>query len=129
MNTIEDYTPSTSKYELYNHLSEQIVSGKIKTFSEIFTYASNVNFDKINDHNNILKGLFQLIRKINWGFFNNLDKETYPKLWDQFVIENPKYNFAGDLKLSLTIADIYIAMLDIHGYTKFCEENKNNLFR
>ena len=127
MNTIEEYTPTTSKYELYTHLSEQIVSGKIRTFSAIFTYASNVNFEKINDHNNILKGLFNLIRKINWGFFNNLDKEMYPKLWDQFVIENPKYSFAGDLKLSLTIADIYIAMLDIHGYTKFCEENKNNL--
>ena len=68
-----------------------------------------------------------LIRKINWGFFNNLDKELYPKLWTQFVTENQKYNFAGDLKLSLSIADIYIAMLDIHGYTKFCEENKNNL--
>ena len=68
MNTIEEYTPTTSKYELYTHLSEQIVSGKIRTFSEIFTYASNVNFEKINDHNNILKGLFNLIRKINWGF-------------------------------------------------------------
>lgn len=127
MNKIEEYTPTTSKYELYTHLSNKIVSGEIKTFSELFNYAQNVNFDKINDSKTILKGLFSLIRKINWGFFNNLDKESYPKLWEQFVIEHSKYNFAGDLKLSLSIADIYVAMLDIHGYTKFCEENKNNL--
>lgn len=129
MNKIEDYSQSTSKYELYTHLSDQIVAGNIKTFSEIFTYAKNVNFEKINDHKTILKSLFSLIRKINWGFFSNLDKELYPKLWEQFVIENHKYNFAGDLKLSLSIADIYIAMLDIHGYTNFCEENKNNLYK
>ena len=127
MNKIEEFNQSTSKYELYTHLSEKIVSGEIKTFSEIFTYAKNVNFEKVHDSKRILKGLFDLIRKINWGFFNNLDKELYPKLWSQFVTENQKYNFAGDLKLSLSIADIYIAMLDIHGYTKFCEENKNNL--
>ena len=127
MNKIEEFNQSTSKYELYTHLSEKIVSGEIKTFSEIFTYAKNVNFEKVHEHKKILKGLFDLIRKINWGFFNNLDKELYPKLWSQFVTENQKYNFAGDLKLSLSIADIYIAMLDIHGYTKFCEENKNNL--
>ena len=127
MNKIEEYNQSTSKYELYTHLTEKIVSGEIKAFSEIFTYAKNVNFEKVHDHKAILKGLFDLIRKINWGFFNNLDKESYPKLWSKFVIENQKYNFAGDLKLSLSIADVYIAMLDIHGYTKFCEENKNNL--
>ena len=111
MNKIEEFNQSTSKYELYTHLSEKIVSGEIKTFSEIFTYAKNVNFEKVHDHKKILKGLFDLIRKINWGFFNNLDKELYPKLWSQFVTENQKYNFAGDLKLSLSIADIYIAML------------------
>ena len=129
MNKIEDYNQSTSRYELYTHLIEQIAERNIKTFSELFTYAPNVNFEKIRDHENILKSLFSLIRKINWGFFSNLDKELYPKLWEQFVIENHKYNFAGDLKLSLSIADIYIAMLDIHGYTNFCEENKNNLYK
>ena len=103
MNKIEDYNQNISKYELYAHLSDQIVAGNIKTFSEIFTYAQNVNFEKIKDHENILKSLFSLIRKINWGFFNNLDKELYPKLWEQFVIENHKFNFAGDLKLSLSI--------------------------
>ncbi|WP_295156059.1 hypothetical protein [uncultured Brachyspira sp.] len=127
MNKIGEYNQSTSIYELYTHLSEKIVSGEIKTFSEIFSYAKNVNFEKLNDGKSILKGLFALIRKINWGFFNNLDKDAYPKLWSIFVTENTRYNFAGDLKLSLSIADIYIAMLDIHGYTKFCEENKNNL--
>ena len=68
MNKIEDYNQNISKYELYAHLSDQIVSGNIKTFSEIFTYAQNVNFEKIKDHENILKSLFSLIRKINWEF-------------------------------------------------------------
>ena len=127
MQKIEEYNQSTSKYELYAHLSNKIVSGKIRTFSEIFTYAKNINFEKVNDNKRLLKDLFELIRKIYWGFFSDLDNELYPKLWNLFVIEHNKYNFAGDLKLSLSIADMYIAMLDIHGYTKFCEENKNNL--
>ena len=50
MNKIEDYNQNISKYELYAHLSDQIVAGNIKTFSEIFTYAQNVNFEKIKDH-------------------------------------------------------------------------------
>ena len=111
MNKIEEYTQSTSKYELYAFLTEKIISGEIKNFSEIFTYAKNINFEKVHDHKTILRALFDIIRKINWGFFNNLDKESYPKLWSQFVIENPKYSFAGDLKLSLSIADVYIGSM------------------
>lgn len=127
VNKIEEYTQSTSRYELYTHLSDQIVNGRIKSFSHLFEYAKNVNFDKVVDAKNILKNLFILIRTINWGFFKNVTPDMYPKLWKELVIQHPKYTFAGNLKQTLSIADIYIAMLDIHGYTKFCEENKNNL--
>ncbi len=127
MQKIEEYTSSTSKYELYSHLIDKIVFGDIRTFSGILEYAKNINFDSISDGREILKKLFFLIRKTYWGFFNSLDKESYSKLWEMFVIEHPKYDFAGDLKLSLSIADMYIGMLDVHGYTKFCDENKNNL--
>lgn len=127
MNKIEEYTQNTSRYELYTHLSENIVNGRIRTFSQLFEYAKNINFDKVVDSKNILKNLFALIRTVNWGFFKKVTPDLYPKLWKELVLQHPKYPFAGDLKQTLSIAEIYIAMLDIHGYTKFCEENKNNL--
>ena len=61
MNKIEEYNQSTSKYELYAHLSDKIVSGEIKTFSGLFTYAKNVNFEKIHDRSSLI-------------FMGNLDK-------------------------------------------------------
>jgi hypothetical protein len=34
---------------------------------------------------------------------------------------------AGELKRTLQISNLYVAMLDIHGYTKFCMESRKNL--
>ena len=62
MNKIEEYTQSTSKYELYAFLTEKIISGEIKNFSEIFTYAKNINFEKVHDHKTILRALFDIIK-------------------------------------------------------------------
>jgi hypothetical protein len=43
------------------------------------------------------------------------------------VIPDKDFPEAGDLKKTLQISNLYIAMLDIHGYTKFCMESRKNL--
>jgi hypothetical protein len=45
------------------------------------------------------------------------------------VIPHNRFPTAGDLKRNISISNIYIAMLDIHGYTRFCQESKGNLSR
>ncbi len=81
----------------------------------------------MNNGLKILENLFSLIRLLNWGFLKHITPEGYPKLWNVMVHVNKDYPFAGDLKRSMALATIFIGMLDIHGYTNFCEENKNNL--
>jgi hypothetical protein len=43
------------------------------------------------------------------------------------VIPDRDFPEAGDLKKTLQISNLYVAMLDIHGYTKFCMESRKNL--
>ena len=38
-----------------------------------------------------------------------------------------KYHFAGDIKRMATIPDVYMAILDIHGYTRFCQKHRHNM--
>lgn len=127
MNKITDYKPGVSSYELFYFLEQKIVEGEISKFSELLNYTKNIDFLKINGGAKILKNLFTLMCKLNWGFLRNINSEDYPKLWDLMVSADKKYPFAGDMKTSMTLANVYIAMLDVHGYTNFCNENKNNL--
>ena len=127
MNKITDYNPNVSKYRLFFFLQQRIMSSEIGTFSELLEYCKNIDFTKIEGGIKILKNLFHLIQTLNWGFLKKITPEDYPKLWNVMVHIDKKYPFAGDLKRSMALASVYIAMLDIHGYTKFCEENKNNL--
>jgi class 3 adenylate cyclase len=48
-------------------------------------------------------------------------------VWKKVVVPNRQYPFAGDLKRFMSIPDIYMGMLDIHGYTRFCADNRHNL--
>jgi hypothetical protein len=43
------------------------------------------------------------------------------------VIPDQTFPEAGDLKRTISISNLYISMLDIHGYTKNCQESRNNL--
>lgn len=127
MNKITDYSSNVSKYELFFFLQHKIMSSEIGTFSELLDYCKNIDFTKTDSGVKILRNLFDLIRSLNWGFLKEITPEEYPKLWNAMVHIDKKYPFGGDLKRSMALTTIYIAMLDIHGYTKFCEENKNNL--
>jgi hypothetical protein len=70
---------------------------------------------------------FELIKCLYWGFFAAISPQTHPKLWNEVVITDKNFPEAGDLKQTLQISNLYIAMLDVHGYTKFCMETRKNL--
>jgi hypothetical protein len=73
--------------------------------------------------------VFELVKKLNWGFFANITPASHRKLWKELVIPDKVFPEAGDLKQTLQISNLYICMLDIHGYTKFCQESRTNLSR
>lgn len=43
------------------------------------------------------------------------------------VVPDRKYRFAGDLKRLMSIPNIYLGLLDIHGYTRYCHRHRGNL--
>ena len=125
MKNISEYKKETSVFELSAHLYEKIINGKIKTFSELKEYSSVI--PRGSRIQIILMNAFKLIRNLHWGFFKDIDYPSYPKVWKEIVIPDSDYKYAGDLKRNMTISSIYIAMIDIHGYTKFCKQNNRNL--
>ncbi|GAH35281.1 unnamed protein product [marine sediment metagenome] len=70
-----------------------------------------------------------LLKELHWGFLKEIDKARYTKLWKELVLAHKNFTHAGDLKRNISISNIYISMLDIHGYTQFCQESKGNLSR
>ncbi len=116
-----------SENQLFLHLYNKIIKKEFINFSQLTDYVDKlkINFDKTN----VFKSAFELFRELNWGFFKDMDKYNFLKLWKELVIINKKYSDYGDLKRNIEISNIYIAILDIHGYTKFCQKSKNNLSR
>jgi hypothetical protein len=113
--------------KLFCHLSEKMGGREIRTFSGLVEYVRGLNpgFDPAPT----LLQAFQLLKEMNWGFLRELTRAEYPKLWKELVLPHPDFPTAGDLKRNISIANIYIAMLDIHGYTRFCQDSKSNLSR
>jgi class 3 adenylate cyclase len=125
MKSISDYTSTTSAVELYTFLAEAVVEERIQTFSELMEWVAPLPRDA--RFHAVIPRIFKLLRKLNWGFFRDIDPETYPKIWKEVVIPHKELKQCGDLKRNLTISDVYVGILDLHGYTRFCEKNKNNL--
>jgi hypothetical protein len=125
MKDITEYKQETSVFELSAHLYEKIINGNLKTFSDLKNYCSKI--PKGPQLQIILMNAFKLIRNLYWGFFKDIDYPSYPKIWKEMVIPDEEYKYAGNLKRNMTISSIYIAMMDIHGYTKFCRLNNRNL--
>ncbi|MDR1948136.1 MAG: hypothetical protein LBQ38_01970 [Spirochaetaceae bacterium] len=71
--------------------------------------------------------LFELIKRLNWGFFSHISPATHKKIWRELVIPDKNFPDAGDMKRTMSISNLYVAMLDIHGYTKFCQDSRKNL--
>jgi hypothetical protein len=125
MQDLSEYSSGTSDYELFSCFYERIISGEITTFSELVKFASSITANK-RSHPVIMRA-FELIKRMYWGFFAAISPQTHPKLWNEVAISDKNFPEAGDLKQTLQISNLYIAMLDIHGYTKFCMETRKNL--
>jgi class 3 adenylate cyclase len=108
-------------------LYEKIIGREITTFADLLAYTRQINPPYSPDRA-IMKS-FQLIKELHWGFFRELDRSTYTRLWKELVVSSEEYKYAGDLKRNISISNIYVALLDIHGYTRFCQESKGNLSR
>ena len=116
---------SLSETELFPLFYDKILSGDIRTFSGLKEFAASVT-ENFKSNPALMKG-FNLIRQLYWGFFSGLNQETHSRLWKELVIPDKDFPEAGDLKRTLQISNLYICMLDIHGYTKFCMEYRKNL--
>jgi class 3 adenylate cyclase len=125
MNDIKEYTASSSPYEVLVHLSDKIVKGDFITFNALHSYCSSLPENPRTEV--ILKKAFELQRRLYWGFFRDISPSTHPNVWNKVVVPDRKYHFAGDIKRMATIPDVYMAIIDIHGYTHFCQKHRHNM--
>jgi len=125
MQDINEYSANTSDYELCAYFYDRIISGEIRNFSGLIKSASAITGNK-RSHPSIMRA-FELIKRLYWGFFSAISPHTHPKLWSEVVITDKNFPEAGDLKHTLQISNLYVAMLDIHGYTRFCMDTRKNL--
>jgi len=116
-----------SRDEAVGIVLECILSGEIRDFRSL-CIAANI-WPEGSVKQIALSVGFDLIRRLHWGFFADLDPDRYPRLWTELVIPDEHYDFAGDLKRNISLPNLYIGMVDLHGYTSFCRENRKNLNR
>ena len=125
MKDLSEYTEQTSEYELFSFFYERIITRDISAFSQLMKFAAPIVREKRLAP--IMMQCFELIKQLNWGFFSVMSFSTHRKLWRELVIPDQLFPEAGDLKRTISISNIYICMLDIHGYTRFCQESRKNL--
>jgi hypothetical protein len=118
---------SAAELKLFYHLSEKMMAGEFQTFSALVEYLDHLKLSFKPDA--VIEQSFTLFKDLRWGFLKELSRSEYARLWKELIIAHPEYHSAGDLKRNMSISNIYIAMMDIHGYTRFCQESKSNLSR
>jgi hypothetical protein len=118
---------SAAELKLFYHLSQKILAGEVRTFAALAEEVHGLGLKFKPDA--VLDRCFALLKEVRWGFLQELTRSDFPKLWKELVLPHSEYPAAGDLKRNISIANIYIAMLDIHGYTRFCQDSKGNLSR
>ncbi len=107
-------------------LYDRIIAREITQISQVVDQTKSIPLDA-QQRETMMQKAFFLIKTLNWGVFADLNVREYTVLWHELVLSHPSYKFAGDLKRSMTISNVFISMLDIHGYTAFCRQSKNNL--
>ncbi len=106
-------------------LVRSILDGRISSFSELKAYIFS---SKLSITKEELDVLFDTVKKVHWGVFAEVNYEDFPELWRELVIPDSKYpTLYGDLKKSMVISNIFVALLDIHGYTAFCQKTRKNI--
>jgi hypothetical protein len=122
---ITDYNEAVSEHELFAFFYARVINREITVFSALMEAAAPIIKDP-RTHPVIMK-TFELIKRLYWGFFAGITAATHGRLWRELVIPDKRFPDAGDLKRTLSISNLYVAMLDIHGYTKFCQDSRKNL--
>ncbi|MDA8426093.1 MAG: hypothetical protein M0Z80_08130 [Treponema sp.] len=125
MNDIKELSPGTSPYEVVVHLSDKIIRGELMTFKALREYCAALPDSPRTEA--IFKRAFELQKRLYWGFFRETSPLSHPKVWSKVVVPDRKYRFAGDLKRMAMIPDVYMSIIDIHGYTRFCQKYRHNM--
>ncbi|MDR2144318.1 MAG: hypothetical protein LBP29_08115, partial [Treponema sp.] len=125
MKDFAEYSKTTSEYELFSFFHDRIVNREIIAFSQLVNFAAPIIRD--SRCHPVITRCFELIKQLNWGFFARINPTSHRKLWRELVIPDKNFPEAGDLKPTLQISNLYISMLDIHGFTKFCMDSRKNL--
>ncbi len=124
MDGFDDYADTAEKLLLLQ-LYEKVINGELTTFSSLKKAVSKYRVSP--GLRKCLFRVFALQRKLYWGFFKDVTPKKYPDLWRTLVIADQSFRFGGDLKRFMSIPDIYLGLLDIHGYTKYCHDKKRNM--
>lgn len=109
----------------FQSLVDLVVSGRISTYSSLKEYIvkNSIKVSKLE-----LDIIFSLIKKLYWGTFSDLNFDEYTDLWRALVIPDQKYpSLYGDLKKIIILPNLFISLLDIHGYTAFCQKTRRNV--
>jgi hypothetical protein len=122
---ITDYNEAVSEHELFAFFYVRVINREITVFSALMEAAAPIIRDE-RTHPVIMK-TFELIKRLYWGFFAGITPAAHGRLWRELVIPDKMFPDAGDLKRTLSISNLYVAMLDIHGYTQFCQDSRENL--
>ena len=125
MTNITGYSDTTTHHELYSLLSQKVINGEIDNYAKVITILDQLPRDKRVLW--VYPRIFALIRSMYWGFLKDLDKERFPDMWKTFVIEDPQYPGTGKLKRNSNILTLFSGIMDIHGYTSFCQKTGRNL--
>ena len=81
---INEYNESTTSYELFFFLYVKLIKKEISTFDQIVSLTEKIPLSNTKEH--ALKNAFYLLRRLNWGFFNQLSPDEYPKLWNSGLL-------------------------------------------
>ncbi len=125
MRSAKEYSPETSVFELVAFFYDQIVVGEIRTFSSLLQ--STQEIPRTSQTVWAYAKAFHLIRRLYWGIFQDVTPKRYPRLWKALVIPDNDLKIGGDLKRNMTIVNLYVGFLDIHGYTDFCRKAGRNV--
>lgn len=125
MKSLDEYNDSISAHELFVFLYDQIITRSITHFGKLMEYVQVL--PKTNITELVFRKAFRLIKELNWGVFAPLTPLDYPDLWQQLVLPVRDMPETGDLKRNTSISTVYTAILDIHGYSAFCQKNRRNL--
>ncbi len=120
-----EYDSNTSGYELLSYCLDRLFAGDFETFSELADFLDTLPRD--NRVEFVYPRWFRVYRGIRWGRFSNLNPLTYRELWKALVTPRAGYRSAGDLKRDMTITSLYCGIVDIHGYSEFCQRVGSNV--